>query len=326
MKEIGISLSTREFSSEEIVKYSRAAQKLGLESVWLPSVPEFRDSLEVANQLMMKVHDYSIALSLVSIHSRSPLSLAMSVATLIEKSSNSLILGIGIGDRKWRITLGSQNKRPLLFMSEYVALLHKLLSGGCFSFNGTFFKLDSSQLKIPVDNLPRIYIGATGFKMVELATKKADGLILNGVLSSQYYEKIKKLVPGNRGKSSKFRVIWPFALSMEASEKAARLKMKPYLLKLLSSGKVSVIVENSPHAETMARINSLAMKGKQSQALEEMTNEIMDYFSISGTPELCARNISKLTEWGDFLPVLYPVEVDPLYLMQSITKWLRTKR
>ncbi len=322
MIRIGISLSGREFNANEIAHYSEEARRAGAASVWLPSVPEFRDGLEIANRAMASVHNFTIGLSVVSIYSRSPLSLASSVATLIEKSSNQLIVGVGAGDPKWRIGLGSQVDRPIAFMSEYLDVLSKLLNGRRFTFRGTFYRLVDAQLRIPIRQVPKIYVGATGERMIELASRKAQGLILNGALSFEYFDKIKSILPKRDAERSNFQVVWPFATSLAADEKNAKRKVKPFLLSLLTSGKVSPIVEASPFFPILKKIGKQMARGEYIQALQLISDEVVDYFSISGTAETCARRIRDLSSWGNFLPVLYPVKTDPLLMLRSLIKKL----
>ena len=78
-------------------------------------------------------------------------------------------------------------------MREHVEALHALFNMKTVNVDGEFVKLkDVHLLKKPI-SIP-IYIGATGFRMMELAGEIADGVLLNYLVSPTYNKQALEFV------------------------------------------------------------------------------------------------------------------------------------
>lgn len=114
----------------------------------------------------------------------------MSAATLNEVSNDRVgFIGLGVGYRA-RIEqyFGLKIKNPISKMKEYVEIIQGLLSGNDSSYKGKYFDFQDFPKLVPEPSNISILIGASGDKMLNLAGKIADGIILNSIGTEQYFK------------------------------------------------------------------------------------------------------------------------------------------
>src|SRR5208283_1623790 len=122
---------------------------------------------------------------------------ALTAATFLsldELSNGRCLLGIGAwwDPLAWKV--GIERKKPLKAMREYVTVLQKLFRMENVTYEGEFVKVREIRLDVVHGDpyTPRkipIYIGATGWEMIELTGEIADGLLLNYLVSPEYNQK-----------------------------------------------------------------------------------------------------------------------------------------
>jgi 5,10-methylenetetrahydromethanopterin reductase len=123
---------------------------------------------------------------------RHPTVTASAFLTLAELSEGRATLGISVGDSALKsMDLGVAKMSTL---AETVALCRKLLRGEAVSFGeGNRAQLHRAGPQVP------IYVSATGPKMLELAGRIADGVILmNGVAPELIREAVHIVTEGER--------------------------------------------------------------------------------------------------------------------------------
>jgi 5,10-methylenetetrahydromethanopterin reductase len=123
---------------------------------------------------------------------RHPSVTAAAFSTLAELSEGRASLGISVGDS----ALKSMNLEvaKMSVLAETVALCRKLLGGEAVSFGeGKTAQLHHVGPRVP------IYVAATGPKMLELAGRLADGVILmNGIAPELIREAVRIVREGER--------------------------------------------------------------------------------------------------------------------------------
>ena len=128
---------------------------------------------------------------------RHPTVTAAAFATLAELSGGRASLGISVGDS----ALKSMNLEAakMSVLAETVALCRKLLGGEAVSFG----EGKTAQLHHLGPSVP-IYVAATGPKMLELAGRIADGVILmNGIAPELIREAVRIVREGERAAGRK---------------------------------------------------------------------------------------------------------------------------
>lgn len=157
-----------------------AVEDAGLGALWTNEATG-RDALLVCQAWAAATSELRVGTGVVPLWTRSPAQLAMAAATLQEASGQRLSLGIGVSHpgtmEPWH---GVDFRRPLTAARETLEVLDQLLAGRESDVEGDVrssrrFSLGLSPLPAP----PRIYLAAMGPRMLALAGRRADGVLLN---------------------------------------------------------------------------------------------------------------------------------------------------
>src|SRR5262249_30730140 len=111
----------RDASPEELVGWSRGAEGLGYEGVFIPE--SFNDSLTYALAVAMGTTRLIVGTAITSIYLRHPTLLAQQAAAVQEFSGGRLVLGLGVGHRVVNTQLGIDMGEPLTRMRDVVTAL-----------------------------------------------------------------------------------------------------------------------------------------------------------------------------------------------------------
>ena len=198
----------------------------------------------------------------VPISSRSAAVLAMGACTLSALSGDRFVLGIGAGSPIVSSFHCDIFERPLARVAETLAAVKAALAGERLAERGGF-KLRGIQHR-PV----RVFLSAMNERMLELAAREADGVVIHFVGADQMDELAPRLRRIRRaaGNESRFEII---ALVHAAAgrdgdpEAAYRREMAPYLAVAAYRGRA---VELSSAAEVDAATEAWRSGGREAAA------------------------------------------------------------
>lgn len=303
---------------KESLEYARLAERNGFDCVWqgeeYPPFREARDSLIGAAAIAAVTKSIKIGTGVLHTWTRNVMTLAMAFATLDELSNGRAMLGIGILWEPMASMMGITRTKPLKAMREHVQALHDLFDMKTVNTDGEFVKLKNVRLlKKPV-SIP-IYIGATGFKMMELAGQIADGVLMNYLVSPEYNKKaLNSISQGaeRTGRSIK-DVDRPqlVACSMDADadkalDRARRvvteyLFLEPHIMKA-SGIKPDVL-------DTIQKTLQVwpPKPDRLQMALELVDDDLVRTVCAAGTPEDCRQKVHEYVATGSTCPVICPI-------------------
>ena len=148
--------------------------------MWVPEGGG-RDALSLLAAFAGATRRASLATGILPIFSRTPAVTAMSAAGMAAISSNRFILGLGTGHGPVVAgTHGIPYSAPLARMEETVAIVRGLLAGESVDSDGRHFTVAGARLGRAARgaSVP-LYVAALGPRMIELAGRAADGVLLN---------------------------------------------------------------------------------------------------------------------------------------------------
>jgi len=165
-------------SLSESVARAEAAERLGLESVWVTQLPDARDGALVLAAYAAATQRVRLGTGVLPIYTRHPTAMAQMAATLDELSGGRFILGIGISHKvtvegMWGLHL----ENPVQAMREYVDIVRASLRDGGSSLEGEQFTARWAYSAPRRAELP-IMLSALNPRMLELAGEVADGVVL----------------------------------------------------------------------------------------------------------------------------------------------------
>jgi len=143
-----------------------------------PSPHRYVDSLAVAGAAAVLTERVPIATSVVDTVRRHPVMLAQSALALDHLSEGRFILGLGSGEVENTVPYGFDFSKPVGRFEEALEVITLLWdSEGPVDHAGRFFRLQHARLDAECyeGRRPRIWIGANGPRMLEIAGRYADG-------------------------------------------------------------------------------------------------------------------------------------------------------
>lgn len=305
-KSFGVSLYPSE-PVGEMIKLARLADELGYERLWVG------DSHLIWRNVYVNLAAFAFNTSKIKLGTgvtnpltRHPTVTANAIVTLNELALGRVILGIGTGDSALA-TMGRKMAK-MAFLEDSVFRLRKLLRGEVANFDGK-----DCQLRIVEGETVPIYISAIGPKMLYLAGKIADGVIMTVGADDDFIraglDMIKRgAEEGGRDINELDVICWVHCSISDDGEKArenakvaiARLIRATLPLGLsdedkLVSQKIERAYNYTHHLKVGADHSTL------------VPNRLVDKFAVAGTPPECRKKVERLSK----IPGINGVDIDP---------------
>jgi len=166
-----------ELPVKDVPGLSSKCEERGFKGIWFGETT-IKDAGILSSLALFSTKSIEIGTSIVNVYTRSAGQLAMMASTLNELGNGRFTLGVGASTPAivsgWH---GLKYERPLLRVEETVKLLRLYFSGQRFSYAGHFQSPSNARLRC--GNPPKIALAALNEKMIKLAAKIADMVILN---------------------------------------------------------------------------------------------------------------------------------------------------
>ena len=287
----------------------REAESLGFESVWAGE-GQGTSAFGKLERWAVATDEIGLATGIVDVYSRSPATVAQSVATLDAHSGGRAILGLGVahpgvvGDFH-----GMDFDRPLARLAEYVELIRRYLSGERGAFDGDFFSptrtsfweaFEPERAEIP------IYNAALGPKNVRLTGELADGWLPNFYPDSRFDSALDRLETG-LARSDRDRSAVDVAMYVltavhenESTARQAAAEHVAYYCREIP-GYYTRVAEAAGFGEEIASIQAA---GTDAAAAAAVTDELVDELALVGTAKDVRQGLADLRSRGVDIPIV----------------------
>ena len=219
--------------------------------------------------------------------------------------------------------VGIERKRPLRAMREYVTVLQRLFRMENVTFEGEFVKVRDIRLDIVYGdpssprNIP-IYIGATGWEMIELTGEIADGVLLNYLVSPEYNRRaLEHLEAGAKKAKRKLDdidrpqlVVCSLDVDADKALDSARPLVAQYLGQQPHIAKASGVKESLIDEVREALGGWPAKPGGLEKAKLLIDDRLVHFITASGTVDDCKKKVEQYNRTGCTCPILYPLGDD----------------
>ena len=174
-----------ELPPERLRSAVRAAQNAGLRELWMWEDCFLESGIASAAAALAWSDDLVVGIGLMPTPLRNVAVAAMEIATLERMFPGRVRIALGHGIQEWMGQAGVRAASPLTLMREYVTALRALLSGQCVTVSGRYVSLTDVELGWVPETAPRLLIGATGPKTLQLAGEIGDGVLLDSLMSPE---------------------------------------------------------------------------------------------------------------------------------------------
>lgn len=296
------------------ISYAKTAEKKGFDCIWQGQSRMSRDAIVPLTAIATVTTRIKVGTGVIHALTRNIAIMAVIFATLNELSSGRAMLGIGALWEPMASKIGVDSTRPLTAIREYVVNLRRIFRGETVTFAGKYVKLRDVRLEKSTGKVP-VYVGATGFKMMELAGEIADGALLNYMVSPNYNKlAIEHLLVGAKKSGRKIDEIdrpQLVACSLDEDVDKAIDNARPLVTEYLGIephiGKMSGVKEDLLQEIKKALGGWPPVSGGLERALPLVDDRTVQLLTVSGTSQDCRRKVREYVEAGCTCPLLCPL-------------------
>lgn len=279
----------------EIVELVKLAEEVGFEYTWITDHYNNKNVYETLAIIASETETIKMGPGVTNPYVRSPAISASAIATIDELSDGRATFGIGPGDKATFDSLGIPWEKPVSTIKTAINEINTLVAGGKTEGGASLGGVKAVQEHIP------IYMGAQGPKMLETAGEIADGVLINASNPKDYEAAmplIKKGIEGAGKNIADFDVGAYTATSIgtdsEAAKNAARI-----VVAFIASGSPAPVIERHGLPEGInEKIGALLGKGDFGGAIGAVTDDLLEAFSVCGTPDEFVPKIEALADMG----------------------------
>ncbi|MFW9911677.1 MAG: LLM class flavin-dependent oxidoreductase [Candidatus Thorarchaeota archaeon] len=243
---------------------------------------------------------------------RHPILLAQMFLTLDHISSGRAIMGIGAGEIENIEPYGLRYSGQVGKLREALQIIRKVWeTSEPFDFDGKFWKMKDAVMSLrPVnpERPPPIWIAAHGPKTLKIAAEFGDGWIPTLLPPKQYGEMLKE-IKGHRRKLDKTgpftAALWNWCILDEEPSVCQELKQHPIAKAFALLGDSEYWKKRwgfeHPFGDFNAATDYVPMRYTREQtlqAIEQIPDEVLDEFYISGDAETIIKMLEEYARAG----------------------------
>ena len=311
MSRVGVRLPQphEEPAQDTVTEYAKLADREGIDSVWF-SESYGRNLVPGMTQAAAETDAVDIGAGVINIYSRSPALVAMTAADLAERSDGRFRLGLGAsGPAVIEHFHGLDFESPLRRTREYIEIVRQFLSGDRIDYDGRIFELSGFALDPECDYDVPIYTAALGETNRRLTGEFADGWLpflvpLDGLESA-----LSAVEEGadRQDRSLSEITVSPFVItcvSAENPDEAREIGRKQFAFYVSAMGDYYYrVVSDQGYADEADAIKSAWQDGNHEQARANVTDDVLDAFTLTGSPESVRERLDQYYEAGADEPI-----------------------
>src|SRR5580698_1134728 len=285
---IGLSIASHSgLAPARVGELAAAAERAGFGAVFVAE--GHGDALALCHPVAAATRRVRVGTAVANAALRPPALAAKTAAQLDHAADGRFVLGIGVGNPVMNGRFGIAPFPPLQMVEEYVAVVRAVLAGSPAGHAGGLFRTGMIPLDSPPvrANLP-IYLGALGPRMLELAGRIADGVVLN------------LMSPAQAGKAAGL-----VRTAANAAAAAARDVVPRYVL----HPAVTALFGEDGLGADLRPVRELLLAGDRAGATARVPQPVADRFVAHGDAAACGQRLAEYRGAGVDLPVLFPMPV-----------------
>lgn len=292
---LGVSFEGGE-SAAELPALARRADAAGVDTMWLANHLFQRDPIVQATMALSATKKISAALMALSPYATHPVQATMAAASLNEHFPGRAVLCLGAGAPGDLDAAGIARPRPLATLDESIEIARALLAGETIQHEGERFQVSGRALETGAQDVP-IVLAATGPKMLQLAGRKADGVLLSAATSVAFVRHSLAKVAEAAG-DRRVRHIGLVFASVDADEGRAYAALKRLLAFVLRGAHHRTNVEMGGAELDQEALYDAFAAADWERATALISDEVVARHCVAGTPAQVRARIDDYREAG----------------------------
>jgi len=330
---MGIAFSGVPFAINTVAELVKRAENKGFSTAWFAEDYFLRDAITALSFTAALTKRIKLGTGIINPYTRHPILIAETIATLSEATGGRVFLSLGTGVGPLIEQMGIKFRKPVTTIREAVEIIRSALAGSPVTFEGEVFNIRDVRLgynpylsqlgefKPKRGNIP-IYIAAIGPKMLQLAGKIGDGVLLTAGCSPNY---VKNMVVGNvakgaeeSGKNPKKIDVAALILSSINPTATEKIMLKSFVAFELSYASEEYLKASEVDLERVAEIRNALFNEGIVAAAKKVSDETLSRFSAFGDKRAIRERIIEYRKAGVTTPVILPVTRNPIRVKQLI--------
>jgi len=285
----------------KIACYAIQAEKSGFSNLWITDHFNNRNVYVTLTAAAIYTNKITLGPGVTNPYLVNPVFTAQAIATLNELAPGRVVLGIGAGDKTTMESVGVDMQKPLTAVQEAVDIFRRIASGENVVYKGVVFQTAGAKFLFkPMGRIP-VYVGAQGQKMLELAGKIADGVLINASHPKDVEYAVNFVRNGISQANKKLDevdiAIYTSFSVHEDLKKATKAAVR--VVSSIVAGSPSQVLER--HGIDLKKAEEIreALKANDwGKAFGAVTPEMIEAFSVCGIPSTCIERINQLLRSG----------------------------
>jgi 5,10-methylenetetrahydromethanopterin reductase len=164
-----------------VADLAQLAESYGIRGLWTQNYANARDAFMCLMPAATATRRIMLGAVVISPYEMHPLKIANAVSTLNEHSNGRGMVVVG-GGGEWPGVLGVKYGKRVTGAGEAVAMVKRAVRGEMVNWKGEVYSARYFKSTWVKGQPPIIYAGATGPKMMDMATRFADGTMLSDMI------------------------------------------------------------------------------------------------------------------------------------------------
>ena len=165
----------------QVAELAQLAEGYGIRGLWTQNYANGRDAFMCLMPAAAATKKILLGAVVISPYEMHPLKIANAVSTLNEYSGGRGMVVIG-GGGQWPGVIGVNYGKRVTGCGEAIAMVRRAVAGQVVKWDGEVYKARYFRSTWVKGKPPIIYAGATGPKMLDMATRFADGTMFSDMI------------------------------------------------------------------------------------------------------------------------------------------------
>src|SRR5215831_286742 len=271
------------------------------------------DALSLCHPVAAATRRVRVGTAIANAALRPPVLTAKTAAQLDQAAGGRFTLGLGVGNPVMNGRFGIQPFEPLAMIEEYVAVIRAVLSGQPGGHAGRVYRTGMVPLDSPPvrPDLP-IYLAALGPRMLGLAGRIADGVILNLMSPGQagHAAGLVRAAATAAGRDpASVEVVGVVHCCLSGDAAAAAAAARDVVPRYVLHPAVARLFGPQDPAGRLQAVRERLLAGDRAGAAGQVPQPVADAFVAHGDAGACLRRLADYQAAGVDLPVVFPMPV-----------------
>jgi len=300
MVKFGIEFVPRE-PHWKIIYYAIQAERGGFSNLWITDHFNNRNVYVTLTAAAIYTNKITFGPGVTNPYMVNPVFTAQALASLNELAPGRVALGMGAGDKTTLESVGVAMQKPLTAVSEAIEIFRKITSGEAVVYKGEVFSTAGAKFLFkPRSRIP-VYVGAQGPKMLEMAGRIGDGVLINACHPKDVEYAVTCVKEGVRQAHKKLEDVDVAAytsFSVHEDIKKATKAAVPVVAFIVAGSPPQLLERHGIDVKKAEEIKEALKANDWGKAFSGVTPEMVSAFSVCGTPDTCTERIAELLKLG----------------------------